>query len=166
MNLFRKLLAAACLMFASTTCAYAQTDVDEWTIFSNPENCRAISTFAKGTIVSVALYKDGRATMMFLDDNTFSSVRNGAAVDAQLAFVQGENLEMKWSSLPVSGVILEDGKGKKGVFLQTPSGSDFMATLASSDIFGLLSGSDALVSIKPANSRNLANGLKSCVAKL
>lgn len=166
MNLFRKLLAAVCLTFATATGAHAQTDVDEWTIFTNPENCRAISTFAKGTVVSLALYKDGRATMMFLDDGVFSSVRNGSSVDAQLAFVQGENLEMKWSNLPISGVILEDGKGKKGVFLQAPNGNDFLSTVAASDIFGLLSGTDALVSIKPTNPGALVRGLKSCVAKL
>lgn len=166
MNLFRTLAAATVLMFAGTTAAQAQTEVDEWSIFSNAENCRAISTFAKGTTVSVALYKDGRGTMMFLDDGVFGSVRNGGAFDAQLAFVKGEGLEMKWSNLPMTGVILDEGKGTKGAMLQTPSGNDFMTTIATSDIFGLLRGEEALVSIKPTNPGALVKALRTCVGKL
>lgn len=166
MNLFRKLAAAAFLMFASTTAAHAQTEVDEWTIFTNPNNCRAISTYAKGTTVSIAIYADGRATMMFLDDKVFASVRNNAPVEGQLAFVQGESLETKWSDLQLTGVILDDGKGKKGAMLQTPSGGDFLTTVAKSDIFGLLKGEDVLASIKPTNPGALVQGLRNCIGKL
>jgi hypothetical protein len=166
MTLFRKLAAAAFLMFASTTAANAQTEVDEWTIFTNPNNCRAISTFAKGTTVSIAIYADGRATMMFLDDNVFGSVRNNAPVDGQLAFVQGESLETKWSTLTLTGVILDDGKGKKGAMLQTPSGGDFLATVSKSEIFGLLRGDEVLASIKPTNPGALVKGLRTCASNL
>lgn len=168
MNLFRS-IAAALLLLLSASPAYAQAsgekiDVGGWQVFNNDNNCSAISTFGEATTVWLAFsQKDDRATLMIMNDKTFAGVTNQAPFDAQLAFVQGENLESKWSTLSIMGVVLDSGG--KGVMIRAP-GNDFLNTFTQSQFFGLLKGTDAVISIKTDDIAPVIKALRGCAAKL
>ncbi|MCW3845924.1 hypothetical protein OF829_01630 [Sphingomonas sp. LB-2] len=167
MMMVRKIAAAAALFLAAGT-AHAQSqqsnkiEVGNWTIYSNADNCRAITDFEKGTVVSIALYaKNARTSMMILDSNVFSAVTDLQPFDAKLAFVKGEDLDTAWLGLPVMGAVLENGT--KGVFI-TSTGDALLTSFGKSEIAGLLQGDKALVSFKTDPAADVAAALRKCVA--
>lgn len=165
MTLFRSLAAALLLLLAATP-AHAQDkiSVGDWDIFTNQSNCSAIATFGEATTVWIAFTaKTDRATMMLMDDKVFAGVKDGAPFDAQLAFVKGEELDTQWMSLPVTGAVIDTGA--KGVMIRAP-GNAFLTSLSESQFFGLLKGSEAVISIKTNDISNVISALRSCSAKI
>ena len=163
MKMVQKLAAAAVLMCAATTAnAQQKTEVGDWTIYSNDDNCRALTAFSSGTMVSVALYaKNSRTTIMILDDKVFASAESTKPFDAKLAFVKGESLVTDWLGLQVIGVQLESGT--KGAYIGS-DGDGLLKSFGSSDVAGLLRGEEALVSFKLADGPAVESALRKCIA--
>ena len=164
MRMLGKLAAAAVLMIAATGTAHAQEkiEVGAWTIFSNDDNCRALTIFDSGLTVSVALYaKNKRTTMMILDNKVFAAAVSNEPFDAKLAFVKGESLVTDWMDTPVTGVQLENGT--KGGYIGT-DGDGMLKSFGSSEVSGLLRGEEALVSFKISDGPAVEAALRKCVA--
>ena len=165
MKMLGKLAAAAALMCVATT-AQAQEkekiEVGNWTIYSNADNCRALTIFDSGLTVSIAIYaKNKRTTMMILDNKVFASAENSKPFDAKLAFVKGENLVTDWMDTPITGVQLENGT--KGGYIGT-DGDGMLKSFGSSEVAGLLRGEEALVSFKIGDGAAVESALRKCVA--
>ena len=163
MKMLGKIAAAAVLMIVATA-AHAQqrTEVDNWTIYSNADNCRALTMFDSGLMVSITIYaKNTRTTMMILDSKVFAGAQDNKPFDGKLAFVKGENLVTDWMELPVIGVTLENGT--KGAYVGT-EGDGILKSFGSSEVAGLLRGDDALVSFKIGDGVAVENALRKCVA--
>ena len=165
MRLFRSLAAALLLLFAATP-AFAQekVTVGDWSVFTNETNCSAIATFGEATTVWLAYsVKDDRATLMLVDSKVFASVTDGATVDAQLAFVKGEDLDTQWMTLPIRGAVIN--AESKGVMIRAP-GDAFLKSIAQAQYVGLLKGSEALISVKTDEIGPVINALRTCAAKI
>jgi len=167
MTLFRSLAAALLLMFVAATPAHAQaqeTKVGDWSIFSNENNCSALATFGQGTTVYVSYSRaDDRASLMFMDNKVFAGAKDGAPFEAQLAFVAGESLDDKWMTLPIVGVVLEGGS--TGVLIRAP-GDALLKSMSAAQIFGLLRGTEAVISVKTGDITPVVSALRACAAKL
>lgn len=164
MKMLGKLAAAAVLTIAATGTAHAQekVEVGNWTIYSNEDNCRALTIFDSGLTVSIALYaKNRRTTMMILDNKVFAAAENTKPFEAKLAFVKGNDLVTDWMDQQVIGVQLENGT--KGGYIGA-DGDGMLKSFGSSEVSGLLRGEEALVSFKISDGPAVEAALRKCVA--
>ncbi|WP_109807619.1 hypothetical protein [Sphingosinithalassobacter portus] len=163
---FRAAIAAVAAAVAMTPAVASAQDtyaeVGGWSIFKNPDNCRAIGSFDGDTHLAVGFYPADDKVIMVVIDPDFTMTSN-QELKYNMYFAQGDNLNDDWGEITAYGLQMDGGKHAFRVSLD---GNDFLNDFGDNELLGFFVGSDLLISLRLENSAEIESKLRQCAATI
>ncbi|QIG81140.1 hypothetical protein [Stakelama tenebrarum] len=163
---FRAVIAAAAAAFAmSPAVASAQdvyAEVGGWSVFKNPENCRAIGSFDGDTHLAVGYYPADDRVMLVVIDSDFT-MSNGQELQYKMYFAQGDTLNDDWGTVTAYGLRMDNGNN---AFRLSLDGNDFLEDFGDNELIGFFTGDDLVISLRLERSAEIESKLRQCGASI